>query len=821
MRNLLIIFSVIVFIILTSCSHKAGKESSELLSLVPPKTAVILKTNNLEQLAEDLKQNPLINSNKNLPLFTFLKSSYLPLTHLNLSEESLWTFSKIGRDEIATTLITTSTPELLDSIGYDEIKGFTYNGEEVKEYEIDDGIIYGIKINGVFAYGDSKLIIEHIIRLAKDNFSPNAELERVFKSSSNKKNSIFINTPEFKSLSAVLIPNQNIDFLKDFSNWIALDLNIRNNRFHFSGVSIPKNNEILGLLNNTKPQKNEMSAITPIGATGFYSFTYDNLQHLKDNISFYRKKDYPKINTDLLTGPSEVGVIYLEDKKAFVLKESDEAARSQILHTQGEFIKSHRDHDIYSFDNSNYFSEALSPLIKTQNLNFYTKLDKFFVFATDENILETIIANFQNKSVLSESDTYQRTAKNLADQASILMVGNTKNLLNRIAKGVSTSHRKAYDEADFSNFSIAALQFIKHDNFIYINGDMPATQPGESMESGVQTQSIKPGEEISNGPWFFENWRTGNYDIVVQGISNMLYVYNTAGKLRWKKQLDGPILGDIEPIDIYQNHRIQIAFTTPQTFYIIDREGNVVKPFNKTFKNTITQPLAVFDYSNIGRFRFLITQGKKLTMLDKNLNIVKGFESTSAESTILQRPKHYRLGNKNKILIPEESGRLNILNPRGQTRIKVDRKIDFSSNEWYVYKDLFTSTTDKGELIQIDQQGGINLQDLKLDENNAIYATAKTLVTFSENTLTIKGKANKLDFGLYLEPKIFYLNDKLYISITDIQAHKVYLFDSSSNMLTGFPVYGNSVIDLQYFPNQGVKMVVKGEENSVLLYDVQ
>lgn len=820
MRNLLIIFSVIFFISLTSC-NKRVKESSELLSLVPPKTAVILKTDDLGQLVENLKQNPVINSNQNLPLFTFFKNSYAPLTHLQLSEESLWTFSKIGRDEIATTLITTSTPKLLDSIGYEEIKGFTYNGKEIKEYKIEDKIIYGIKLNDVFAFGDSKLIIEHIIRLASDNFNPNEELEKVFKSSSDKKNSIFINTPEFESLYNVLTPNQNTGYLKDFSNWIGLDLDIKNNRFHFSGVSIPKKNEVLGVLNNTKPQENEMALITPSGASGFYSFTYDKFQQLKENISFYRKADYPKINTDLLVGPSEVGMIYMGNKEAFVLKGPDEIELFRLLQTQSELVKSHRNHDIYSYEDANYFPEALSPLIKAQNLKFYTKLDQFFVFAAEENVLEVIISNFENKSVLAESETYQRAAKNLADKASILIVGNTKNLLKKIAEGVSSAHKKAYEEADFSSFSIAALQFIKHDHFTYINGDMPATQPGESMESGVQTQSFKPGEDISGGPWFFENWRTKDYDVVVQGKSNMLYVYDTAGKLRWKKQLDGPILGDIQPIDIYQNRRIQMAFNTSQTFYIIDREGSVVKPFNKTFKNTITQPLAVFDYNNNGKFRFLITQGNKLTMLDKTLKEVKGFEFTTAKSKILQSPKHFRIGSKDFILVLEESGKLNILNPRGQTRIKVDRNIDFSSNEWYLYKDLFTSTTSDGQLIQIDQEGGINLQNLKLDENNAMFATAKTLVTFSENTLNIKGKATKLDFGLYLEPKIFYLNDKLYISITDIQAHKVYLFDSNSKIFNGFPVYGNSVIDLQYFPNKGVKMAVKGEENSVLLYDVQ
>lgn len=803
-----------------SCQQES-KETSDLLSFIPPKTAVILKTNNLSDFAKKLNQNTLINANSDLPVVEFLKSSYLPIEKINLSQESLLMFSVIGRDEISTALITPTTPKLTDSIPLEKIDDFDYNGAKINEYKIEDHKVYGTKVAGVFAFGDSKLVVENIVRLAQEKINPDQKLEKLFSSSSSKKNSVFINIKEFEKLNSIILPKKSTAYLNDFTDWANIDLDFKDDRFHFSGVSIPDENNVLGILKEIKPQKNELAKITPSGALGFYSFSYDDFSKLSENISFYRKEEYPKINTALLSAASEIGVIYTGNSKAIALKSIDAEETAHLLEGEGEFVKTHRESDIYEFKNANYFYEALQPLIKTQGLNFYTQIDSFFIFSEEKNTLENIISNYRNNTVFSKNDTYKNIAKRFDEKSSILIAGNTKNILKDISKSVSSTHKEAYEKADLLGFNMAALQFITHDNFTYIHGELSASKAGEAIAGGIQTQSFKPGEEISNGPWFFENWRTKHYDVILQGKSNTLYAFDENGKMRWKKQLDGPVLGDIQPIDIYQNKRIQMAFTTPQTFYIIDREGNVVKPFNKTFKNTITQPLAVFDYSNNGTFRFIITQDNKLTMLDKNLKTVKGFELTSTKSSILQTPKHFRMGSKDYIVIPEESGKLHILNPRGQTRVKVDRNIDFSTNEWFVYEDLFTSTDKKGQLVQIDQKGGMNFKNLNLEENNGFYATAKTLVSFSENKLTIKGKSTKLDYGLYLKPKIFYLQNKLYISITDTQEHKVYLFDSNSKLFSGFPVYGNSVIDLKHFPNQGVKLIVKGEKDSALLYDVK
>src|SRR5699024_9368757 len=106
-------------------------------------------------------------------------------------------------------------------------------------------------------------------------------------------------------------------------------------------------------------------------------------------------------------------------------------------------------------------------------------------------------------------------------------------------------------------------------------------------------------------------------------------------------------------------------------------------------------------------------------------------------------------------------------------------------------------------------------------ENHHIDATAKNIVSLSGNKLKINDKSVTLEFGHFTPPKIFYLNDKMFYNVSDTQNHRVYLLDSNAKLLPGFPVYGNSAVDIQNMDNQGgLELVVKGEDDSILIYAI-
>ena len=87
--------------------------------------------------------------------------------------------------------------------------------------------------------------------------------------------------------------------------------------------------------------------------------------------------------------------------------------------------------------------------------------------------------------------------------------------------------------------------------------------------------------------------------------------------------------------------------------------------------------------------------------------------------------------------------------------------------------------------------------------------------------MTIRSKTIELDFGEYTEPKIFYLNDKIYVTVTDLQSKKAYLFDSQAKPIANFPVFANSLIDMNNIDrDRALEVVTTDGEDSIIVYEI-
>ena len=300
-----------------------------------------------------------------------------------------------------------------------------------------------------------------------------------------------------------------------------------------------------------------------------------------------------------------------------------------------------------------------------------------------------------------------------------------------------------------------------------------------------------------------------------------MYLISASGKVIWKKQLNGKVRGKIQQVDLYKNGKLQLAFCTNNQFLIIDRNGEEVKPFNKKFDSGNLNPLAVFDYENNKDYRFLVTQGRKVFMYNTKGEIVEGFSYKEADKPIIKSPKHFKISKKDYLVFLLEDNTVAIRHRAGQERLKVNRKIDFSDNEIFLYKNKFSITDKKGVLHQIDTKGKLSATNFNLGKEHGMFATSKTLALMNENILSIKGKKVELDLGIYTAPKIFYINDKIYVSVTDIQNQKIYLFDSQAKSIANFPVYGNSIIDMVDMDgDKKLELVAKDQENSLITYKI-
>ena len=80
----------------------------------------------------------------------------------------------------------------------------------------------------------------------------------------------------------------------------------------------------------------------------------------------------------------------------------------------------------------------------------------------------------------------------------------------------------------------------------------------KKVDKNILWKTLIP--ELIWGPYALNNHRTGTKDIVVQDVNNIIYLISAGGKIKWKKQIEGKINGEVSQIDAYKNNKYQMIF---------------------------------------------------------------------------------------------------------------------------------------------------------------------------------------------------------------------------------------------------------------------
>ena len=391
---------------------------------------------------------------------------------------------------------------------------------------------------------------------------------------------------------------------------------------------------------------------------------------------------------------------------------------------------------------------------------------------------------------------------------------NNTNSLESIQKNSNLIESEVYPFISFSgviNQNIALLDF-------YFS---KAKETKESKD--VYTEFFLTFDnEIITDPIWIKNHTNNQYDFIFQDSENYLFYYSNKGNLYWKKKIDEKIIGDIKQIDTYKNGRLQISFRTENKFYVLDRNGKEVEKLSfKIDSGEINNPVSIFDYEKNRNYRFLFANDNTIKMFDSNGKRVSGFKPDLFDSRIINSPTHIRIDGKDFIIVQLENNDLKILDRRGRDRIKIDEKIQFSENSIFSYLKTFTTTDNLGNLIQINMDGELLKKNLNLSIDNLIDIKNDNLVYISENNLSIKGINVKLPFGRYSKPKIFNESGNMLIGITNLDESNIYLYQDNGELLDGFPVKGNSIIDLKNSDKDDeIEILTRLDKYSIVSYEI-
>ena len=152
----------------------------------------------------------------------------------------------------------------------------------------------------------------------------------------------------------------------------------------------------------------------------------------------------------------------------------------------------------------------------------------------------------------------------------------------------------------------------------------------------------------------------------------------------------------------------------------------------------------------------------------------------------------------------------------------MNKRFKFSNTPIVEEGSKFVVITSEKTKESIAQNGSVSSQKLNVSTNYSFLIDYKTKVTLDDNLLRINGKLVELPFGIYTQPRIYRAKGDNYITVTETQENKVFVYYASGELMTGFPVYGTSVAEISS-PDRSrtIHLLVRGETNEVILYELQ
>lgn len=770
-----ILYYFVIFILIASCNNTNNIERS-IEELVPDNATFVLSINSIESFKSALKNTDLISKTG---LLSPLQKALKPLDSLQGKSPLLVCVSnESGRAEY--TFIT-----------------------ELKNLRPQDSLLIPfITLDSVLVASKSQATLERIKNQTRSAYSKLYKLRQT-----NSTFSLYCKAlPNFSQIPSVGFGSAFIDFYLTPEN-LAINGTLIDTRSHSKWFE---------LFNNLNPQSQSLQSIFPSESHQTKVFSYDDFEQLRKNLdSLGYASKASELAKAFFSSTKEVGSFETSIGRGIALKSIDISATYNALSSFQNELSTFRSFPIFEFTETTLFNRSFGPLITPISPTNFITLGDYLVFSDSQEVLKLVISNHLNKNTLASTLSYESLQKQLSDELSLQSYFDNHGLA-KLLNGIFKSTIKG---SELSAYKLSAIQLVKDDNLVHINSVLQKSRSRQSRTLISEEFNLVLPADIMLGPVFVKNHKTKGKDILVQDIKNNLYLISNKGVVLWKKQLHGAILGAVEQVDLYKNGRLQLVFSTPNRLYIIDRNGKNVGKFPLKFKDRITQAVAVFDYDKKRNYRFLITQSSNLLMYDFNGKSVKGFTYRASE-TISSQPIHIRERGKDYIVF-SAGNQLKLLDRRGNLRVKVKEPIDFSNKGIYFYNSMFTTTNTKGDLVQVNTKGRVRRQNLGLNPKHAFTTSSKTLVTRNDNKLTIKSNEIDLEYGSYSTPSLFYLKDTIYIAITDLQAKKVWIFDSQAKPFPKVPVFGSSAIDLANADaDSPLEFVTKSDSNSIILYQM-
>jgi hypothetical protein len=674
---------------------------------------------------------------------------------------------------------------------FNEIDGL-YNGVNIYKAKYKNKDYFGIKTNEIIYISDSRINLENVIR--QKNVSSDENLLLLQKTDHLLDRNADYNLVQFSNelkpdvfnLSAFKI---SPSLLSDIEAFDVVDAT----KQIYTGASFSREEKMMYIFKDISGVDHDIFRYIPQGFTKLSRFSFDDFAGFYTAFSsFFNYQALVKYTTKSLFNTLHSVNFFEENFNKGVILQFEDA---QDFIKNNPYSDTYNSYEIYEVKQPNLIYQLFKPVMTPLKTAFFTVSDDYIIMAENKAYLKKLINDFENRNTL----IFRKDFENFTD------------LFPSGAQFENLAQTEINDKKFFIYKSYTA-----DDGNNYVNLLLQKEESKQNREGVEHLLTVSMDETPIIKPQLVYNHKHKTYRIIYQNQNNELVYKDLSGKELWRKKYKEKIIGKIFPVDIYRNGKIQYAFVTKDKWYIIDRYGRNVEGFPVSIKKEITRGLSVFDYDKNRKYRFGIVTGKKFYLYDKKGEKIKGFEYKPNDE-ISFSPEHFRIGNKDFILIQTAKGHLYILDRRGNIRIPLEENFEDLVKNWKVYNDKFINISKQNDMFTINLKGKVKKGHLGFDKPVKFDAISGLFAAVSDDKLILNNKTFDIPLGNYYAPYVYKMKGgKTLAFLSREDNNKIYAYHTDGKMNSYFPITGQQILDIKPLGNKNYLLSYDSDRNLMI-----
>lgn len=713
----------------------------------------------------------------------------------------------------------------------------------------------------------SRILLENALRMpaAEHNLLNEAGFARVLQSSNrNVAWNVFLQLPRY---SPYIAPQLNgiwqrlVNESAKWCSWLGLDITQEELSLSVQGVSLIESDKKNRSNRYTEAKSVALSSpdLLPETCPIFLRWGDRNSERLHSQLSL--QPNNPNSSIQPLIAQAEIQEVTLawdeqngtsnsllvltprSTSHAFGILRSELDARNEHSKLLTLRIDDDTEISIATSSHPNYFQQHFGTPFPSDVGKFYAVVDRYIVFANNTQTIERVALAKLRGATLEASLQWKEIKEKLQSQCNFMYYSSPRMRRNFSERFFSSQSplQKGRKARLINSLEGCALQISGAGKIIFYNGlfqQSSQQEPSSVATAGWETRLDAP---VKGRPLLVTNHNTNKQEVLVQDSNGKLYLINEEGRILWRAQLEGDIIGSPRQVDLYHNNKLQYVFCTKNKLYAVDRNGNMVDGYPIRLAAPTYAPLAIFDYDAKRDYRFVVScSNRRIYMYDRAGKRIMGFTPTQLESCT-HHPIMWFSSHSKDYIVACDSSRIYFWNRRGEERLRTKSSIaraygaplgvEFGNSPRVVTVNndgelCIINTVDGdtrritlpswrknslGILIDIDADGLLEL----------VYTHGKELVAVNQlgNVVYRTTFNGELDDWIHI---FRFSEHDVRLGIYSSSAQKLWLVNASGNPSAGYPLEGATPFSIGSFgKGRGSFNLIVGKENTVRNYEIK